>query len=236
MRVVTAKSAEGGTLAAADTLCGWLEAGLVARLMLAAGRTPLPLYAEVARRRPSVASLELFVLDEYVGVPPEDPRTCSNLLRRHVQQAWGLAPERYHDLSSLEADALASVLAHEQKLDALGGLDAVVLGLGRNGHLGFNEPGSDPAGGARVQPLEPVSIAANRDWFGGEHAPALGATVGLRTLLSARRALLLAFGAEKASAVRAMLRGPREAACPASWLQGHPDAQVFLDEAAASLL
>lgn len=236
MRVVTAKSAQAGTLAAADTLCGWLEAGRVARLMLAAGRTPLPLYAEVARRRPSVASLEVFVLDEYVGVPPEDPRTCSNLLRRQVQQAWGVPAERYRALSSLEADALASVLAHERTIDALGGLDAVVLGLGRNGHLGFNEPGSDPAGGARVQALEPVSIAANRDWFGGEHAPALGATVGLRTLLGARRTLLLAFGAEKASAVRAMLHGPREAACPASWLQGHADAHVFLDESAASLL
>lgn len=236
MRVVTAKSAEAATLAAADALCGWLEARLVTRLMLAAGRTPLPLYAEVARRRPSVASLEVFVLDEYVGVPLGDPRTCSNLLRREVQQAWGLAPERHHTLSSLETDALASVLAHERRIDEAGGLDAVVLGLGRNGHLGFNEPGSDPAGSARVQALDPVSIAANREWFGGEHAPALGATVGLRTLLGARRALLVAFGAEKAAAVRAMLRGPREPACPASWLQGHPDAHAFLDEAAASLL
>ncbi|MGE0455270.1 MAG: 6-phosphogluconolactonase [Vicinamibacteria bacterium] len=236
MRVVTAKDAGAGTLAAADALCGWLEAGLVKRLMLAAGRTPLPLYAEVARRRPGLAGLEVFVLDEYVGVPLEHPRTCSNLLRRHVQQAWGVAPERYHALSSLESDALASVLAHELKLDRAGGLDAIVLGLGTNGHLGFNEPGSDPAGGARVLALEPVSIAANRDWFGGEHAPALGASVGLRTVLGARRALLVAFGAEKAAAVRAMLRGPREAACPASWLRGHPDAHVFLDEAAGSLL
>ena len=140
----------------------------------------------------------------------------------------------YHVLSSLEHDALASVRQHETRLAETGGLDVIVLGLGQNGHLGFNEPGSAEDSVGRLVDLDTLSVEANRRWFGGEYAPDRGVTVGMRTILSARRIMVLAYGSRKAAAVAAMLRGPRDTGCPASLLQGHGNVHVFLDEAAAA--
>lgn len=222
--------------AAAELLAGWIEDATapVRNLMVAGGNTPLPLYAALARRGLATAGLRVYVLDEYVGVPKGDPRTCTNLLREAVASAWRIPLDAFHGLESEGVAAGDAVVAHERRIAAAGGLDAIVLGLGRNGHLGFNEPGSARDSGARVVDLDAVSIEANRAWFAGEHAPRQGATVGLRTILAARRVLLLAFGGAKADAVHAMLRGPRSPACPASFLQDHPDAHVFLDERAAA--
>jgi len=222
------------TLAAADFLAGALRTART--LMVAGGNTPLELYAEIARRHLPLKALHVFVLDEYVGVPPEDPRTCTNLLRQAVAQAWNIPEEQFHGLSSTPAEAKASLDTHERAIKSRGGIDAIVLGLGPNAHLGFNEPGSARDSQDRVLDLEASSVEANRLWFGGEHAPSRGATVGLSTVLAARTAILLAFGRAKAAAVRAMVEGPREASCPAAWLQDHPDASIFLDEDAASLL
>jgi len=88
--------------------------------MVAGGNTPLALYAEVARRGPALEGIEVFVLDEYVGVPLEHPDTCSNLLRSRVAEAWGIPPARFHALSSLDADAEAAILEHERKIEAAG--------------------------------------------------------------------------------------------------------------------
>jgi glucosamine-6-phosphate deaminase len=202
--------------------------------MVAGGNSPLDLYQRVASRRLALAHLTVFALDEYVGVPVEEPRNCANLLRRCVAEAWGVPAHRFFGISSLEHDALASVTAQERRIDAAGGLDVIVLGLGQNGHLGFNEPGSAPDSGARVLDLDPVSIEANRKWFGGRYAPATGATEGLRTILAARRVLILAFGPHKAAAVHAMTRGPVNDQCPASFLQNHPCVHAFVDEAATA--
>jgi len=221
---------------AADFLIGWLREEGARRVMVAGGNTPLPLYDEIARRGIDASALHIDVLDEYVGVPNHDPRTCTNLLRRTVAEAWRVAPENFSGLSSEESEAEAAVIAHERRIEAAGGLDAIVLGLGKNGHLGFNEPGSARDSTARLLDLDPISIEANRSWFGGEYAPRLGATVGLRTILGSRRVLLLAFGAAKADAARPMINGPHTSDCPASFLQSHPRAHVYLDEAAAATL
>ncbi len=224
------------TLAAADHLSRLLTSSETRTLMTAAGNTPLDLYAEIARRGLPLAHLDVFVLDEYVGVPVEHARTCAGILRHAVEEAWRIPERRFHTISSLERDALESILAHEACINTLGGIDVIVLGLGQNGHLGFNEPGSAPDSTARVLHLEPISVEANHKWFGGEHAPRKGATVGLKTIIAAKHVILLAFGEAKRAAVEAMVKGPRSAACPASWLQGHADAVVFLDPAAAASL
>ena len=109
-----------------------------------------------------------------------------------------------------------------------------MLGLGQNGHLGFNEPGSAPDSRGRVLDLDPVSIAANKKWFSGDYAPAKGATVGLKTILEARRVLILAFGPHKAKAVRGMALEASSDRCPASFLQRHPCVYAFLDKDAAA--
>lgn len=224
------------TLAAAD----WLAAKLVApgtrNVMLAGGNTPLALYAEIARRKVSLAHLHAFALDEYIGVPEEEPRNCANLIRRTAIEPWGIPANQYHPVSSLEARAERVIREHERKIRAAGGIDVLILGLGKNGHIGFNEPGSAVDSEGRLLPLSETSINANREWFGGDYAPAKGVTTGMKLLLEAKTILLLAFGAAKAGAANAMITGPQSPDCPASWLQRHPGTRVFLDQAAARSL
>jgi glucosamine-6-phosphate deaminase len=234
MRVEVHPGPADATRAAAGALAAWLEGPGRRNIMVAAGNTPLDLYREIGERALPSAGWNVFALDEYVGVPLDEPRSCAGTLRRAVAEAWRIPPERFFTLSSLEEDAMESVAAHERRIAELGGIDVLVLGLGRNGHIGFNEPGSEPDSTGRVVDLEPVSVAANREWFGGRHAPSRGVTTGMRTLLASRHILLLAHGAHKAAAAARMVDGPRGKDSPASLLQGHPDARVFLDEAAAA--
>ena len=222
--------------AAAECLADWLRHPGMRNVMVAGGNTPLELYRRIAAQRLPLTQLNVFVLDEYVGVPLEELRNCANLLRRSVGDAWGIPRAQYFTVSSLERDALASVQEHERRIANTGGLDVIVLGLGQNGHLGFNEPGSAEDSLARVLELEQSSIEANCKWFGGDYAPAKGATVGLRMILDARHVLIMAYAARKTLSVKAMVEGPRDSRCPASFLQGHPDTRLFLDEAAASNL
>jgi glucosamine-6-phosphate deaminase len=221
---------------ATDLLARWLAQSDVRTVMVAAGNTPIELYRRIGLRKLSPSHLTVFALDEYVGVPLDEPRNCANLLRRSVAEAWGLPANQFFTISSLEDQALASVRDHESRIAQAGGLDVIVLGLGQNGHLGFNEPGSAPDSTARLLDLDPISVEANRKWFHGDYAPVKGVTVGLRTILSARRVLLLAFGTHKRTAVKAMIEGPVTRDCPASFLQTHPCTHVFLDAAAASEL
>ena len=231
MKISIYNSAEEANTGAADVLSRWL---LTAKnFMPAAGNTPLELYRLIAEKHLNLRHLNVFILDEYVGVPKTEPRNCANLLRRSVQEAWRIPEKQFHTVSSEERDALASVLAHEKKIETAGGLDVLVLGLGQNGHLGFNEPGSLEDSTARVLPLEPISVEANRKWFEGKYAPDKGVTVGLKTILAAKKILIMAYGAHKTDAVRAMVKGPRSEKCPASFLQGLPAVEVFLDQKSA---
>ncbi len=227
-------TADAANTAATDCLAGWLTSPGTRTFMPAAGNTPIELYRRVGERGLSLGHLTVFTLDEYVGVPLDEPRNCANLLRRRVQDGWRIPPAQFHTVSSLEADALASMREHERKITAAGGLDVLVLGLGQNGHLGFNEPGSAEDSVGRLLDLENISIEANRKWFGGDYAPAKGVTVGIKTILAARRILIMAYGAHKTAAVKAMVEGPRGPQCPASFLQGHPDTHLFLDATAAA--
>ena len=223
-------------VAAADCLMDWLKHPKTRGVMVAGGNTPRDTYRIVAKQGLNLSHLTVFALDEYVGAPPKEPRSCTNFLRRSVGEAWRIPPEQFFTVSSVEGEALASVRQHEEHIVNLGGLDVIVLGLGQNGHLGFNEPGSKEDSPGRVVHLDAVSIEANRKWFSGDYAPSLGVTVGLKTILGARHILIMAYGSHKSAAVKAMVEGPRTEQCPASLLQGHPDARVFLDTAAAAEL
>ncbi len=222
--------------AAADCLAAWLTHPATRNVMVAGGNTPLEVYRLVAERGLKLSHLNVFALDEYVGVPLAEPRTCANLLHRSVAEAWRIPSRQFLAISSLEQHALDSVRQHERQIANLGGLDVIVLGLGQNGHLGFNEPGSAEHSSGRLVHLDPVSIEANAKWFGGDYAPSLGVTVGLKTILGARQILIMAYGSRKASAVKTMIEGARTDQCPASFLQGHPNVRVFLDRAAAAAL
>ena len=234
MKVSVHRDTGTANAAAADLLATWLTTPGVRNVMLAAGNTPLELYRLIGEQKLALAHLNVFALDEYVGVPSDEPRNCANLIRRAAAEPWGVPANRYFTVSSLEAEALASVQRHEQRIAEAGGLDVIVLGLGQNGHLGFNEPGSAEDSVGRVLDLDAISIEANRKWFNGDYAPSRGVTVGMRTILAARRVIIMAYGSHKTVAVDAMLNGLPGAQCPASLLQGHGNVNLFLDEAAAA--
>lgn len=221
------------TLFAAAWLLEEFENNSTCNLMLAGGNTPLALYDEIAAGKQSLGHLTAFALDEYVGVPLEHPRNCANLIRNRAIRPWGIPESQYHCISSRESDAALSIAEHEAKIQAAGGLDLVILGLGQNGHIGFNEPGSIPQDVGRVVPLSSTSTEANRQWFEGEFAPHLGVTTGMSLILAARQIVLLAFGTPKAPAVKGMLSPPSNSNCPASFLQDHPRTFVYVDRLAA---
>ena len=222
--------------AAANCLAAWLTQPDMRNVMVAGGNTPLEVYRLVAEHKSKLSHLNVFALDEYVGVPLTEPRNCANLLRRSVAEAWGIPAPQFFTISSLESDALDRVREHEHRIARSGGLDVIILGLGQNGHLGFNEPGSVEDSSGRLVHLNVVSIDANRKWFGGDYAPPFGVTVGLNTILGTRHTLIMAYGSNKVAALKAMVEGPRTDQCPASFLQSHPDVRMFLNNPAATAL
>lgn len=229
-------NAASANTAAADLLASWLTQPGTRNVMLPGGQSPLDLYARIACKQLPLGHLHIFVLDEYGGVPPEEPDNCANLLRRTAVEAWHIPANQFFPISPKLSEAAQSIRGHETRIADSGGLDVLVLGLGQNGHLGFNEPGSRADSVGRLVPLDPVSVKANQEWFRGRYAPSIGVTVGMKQLLAARRILLLAYGPHKATAVQAMLQGPLTEQCPASCLQNHLNTHVFLDSGAAGAL
>ena len=210
-------------------------------LGLATGRTMVGFYRElVARHRAgecSFAHARTFNLDEYVNLSHDHPASYHAFMRRHFIDLVDVTPANVHVPSGHTDKVLEAAAEHEEAIRAAGGIDLQVLGIGRNGHIAFNEPGSSLASRTRVKRLTQETVAANADDFGGpDLVPRYVMTMGIGTIMEARFVLLLASGASKAEAVRAMVEGPVTAQCPASVLQMHPHAFVILDEAAAGSL
>ncbi len=207
------------------------------RVILPTGHTPLGVYAAL-RAHAADGSLPageatVFQLDEYLGLGPQDERSYRAYLRRELQ---GVGVGAFHGLDGSAPDPEAECARHQALLDEAP-IDLVVLGLGRDGHVAFDEPGAPAAAGTRRVRLHPTTRADAAADFGGiEHVPHEALTVGLRTLLGARELLMLVTGEAKARAVRAMLEGPPGEECPASLLRDHPRLTVVCDAAAASLL
>jgi glucosamine-6-phosphate deaminase len=240
MEVVILPSPADVGAAGADAVARLLARKPDAVLGLPTGSTPRPVYAELARRHRdeglSFARVTTFNLDEYVGIEPDHPgsfrRYMDETFFRHVD----LAPARAHVPDGLAADVPASCAAYEAAIAAAGGLDLVLLGLGEDGHIAFNEPTSSLASRTRIKTLSAASRAANQAAFGADPIPGHVVTMGIATILEARRVVLLAHGARKARAFAAMVEGPVTAMLPASALQLHADVTVVADEAAASAL
>lgn len=230
-------------IAAADVVAATLEARPDAVIGFPTGATPLQLYRELARRvdrgELDLARVIVVALDEYLGVPPHDPRSFSHYLRRHVLEPCGIS-EKWAvllDGTAAHPSALAEpCAAHERWIRDRGGVDLQIVGVGRNGHLGFNEPGTPFDSRTRVAALAPDTRRANAEAFAPDPVPAAALTQGLATIAAARTVLLLATGEAKAGAVAAALTGEVDPSCPASVLQGHPDVRAIVDAAAASLL
>jgi glucosamine-6-phosphate deaminase len=198
------------------------------------GRTPLPFYEALATRRPAgVEALRPFALDEYRGLGPASPHGFAAFLRRHLVEALGLDPARLLSLDGAAEDPEAECRRYEGLVGG-GAADLVVLGLGGNGHVAFNEPGSGPESRTRVLELTPESVrAAAADLPPGTAVPSQALTIGIATILEARRVLLMVTGPGKAAILRAALQGPETPLVPASFLRRHPNLRVLADAAAA---
>jgi glucosamine-6-phosphate deaminase len=205
-------------------------------LGLPTGATPRPLYAELVRRHRdeglSFARATTFNLDEYVGVGPDHPGSFHHYMNEALFRHVDLPRERAHVPDGRAADVPAACAAYEIAIRAAGGLDLVLLGLGGDGHIAFNEPTSSLASRTRIKTLSAASRAANQVGFGSEAVPGHVLTMGIATILEARRCLLLACGARKARALAAMVEGPVTSMVPASALQLHANVTVLCDEAA----
>jgi glucosamine-6-phosphate deaminase len=205
-------------------------------LMPALGASALPVYAELARRRQDgridLAGLRLVQLDEYLDVGPADERSLIGWLERDVARPLGVPPERIVRLPGDAADPEAAARAYDEAVDAAGGIDVAVLGLGPNGHLGFNEPPSDAVAPTRRVRLTPESLAANARYWPGREVPAEALTAGMATILNARRILLVVSGEGKRGILRRMLTEAIGARLPASYLRNHPATTLLVDRAA----
>ena len=233
-----------------DAAASALAARIVQRLLtrkpdavlgLPAGSTPRRLYQELIRLHRDAAlsfrAATTFNLDEYVGISAEHPTSFRAALRAQLFDHIDLTPERTHIPDGLAADPAAECEEYERLIAAAGGIDLQILGIGADGHLGFNEPSSSLGSRTRVKTLMASTRARNAAEFGGnDNVPRHAITMGLGTILEARQCLLLAFGDAKAEAIRRAIEGPVTAMCPASVLQLHPDVRVVLDPAAAQSL
>ena len=210
-------------------------------LGLATGSTPLALYralaSEVATDGVDVSRVRGFALDEYVGLPAGHPESYRAVITREVVEPLGLDPQRIH-VPNGSLDGIEHAGAdYENAIVAAGGVDVQILGIGTDGHLGFNEPGSSFASLTRVKTLTEQTRRDNARFFpSADDVPVHCVTQGLGTILRARHLILLAFGAGKADAVAAAVEGPVSASNPGSAIQLHPHATVLVDEAAASRL
>lgn len=202
--------------------------------VVATGRTPMGAYAKLgADLAPGrLARLRVFQLDEYVGVGPKDPRSLAAWTRRSFVEPLGINPSRVVWLDGLadDPDDLDdSCKRYEDEVSNAGGYDLAVLGIGPNGHLGFNEPPADPSSRTRVVRLSESSLRSNAAYWPELEVPASALTAGMDLLLAARRVVLLASGRAKRDIVHRAFEGPVTPEVPASFLQDHPDVVVVAD-------
>ncbi|HKV98441.1 MAG TPA: glucosamine-6-phosphate deaminase [Vicinamibacterales bacterium] len=235
LRVVIHPSAEAASLGLADFLVRTLRAWPEIVLGLPTGRTPIPLYRELVRLhrqgRADFSRATTFNLDEFAGLGPRDPRSYHAFMRRHLFDEVNIAPERIEFLNGGARDLGREARRYERRLSAVGGLDLVLLGIGGNGHLGFNEPAAALAPRTHLATLRPATRRANAWIFDGNvrRVPRRALSMGIGTILSARGVVLLATGRAKAAIVRRALTGPVTTRVPASLLQLHPNVVVVLD-------
>ncbi|MDR2083053.1 MAG: glucosamine-6-phosphate deaminase [Candidatus Ancillula trichonymphae] len=210
-------------------------------LGLATGSTPLEVYKMLAnsakKQDIDVSGVRGFALDEYVALPKEHHESYHFVINSTVVQPVGLTPENVHVPNGDASTIQRAGAEYEELIKASGGVDIQILGIGTDGHIGFNEPGSSLASRTRIKTLTEQTRLDNAQFFSSiDEVPSHAITQGIGTILEARHLVLMAFGSTKAKAAANALEGPVCAFCPASALQLHPHATVFVDQDAATEL
>jgi glucosamine-6-phosphate deaminase len=210
-------------------------------LGLATGSTPIAVYAALVgmyqRGEIDFGRVTTFNLDEYVGLAPDHPCSYREFMREHLFSKVNIAPERIRFPDGLAKDVPAHCAEYEAAIVRAGGIDLQLLGIGREGHIGFNEPSSSLASRTRIKTLTPQTVQDNAKFFGSpDRVPHHVITMGVGTIMDSRECLLLATGESKAEVIARMVEGPITADLPGSILQMHPVCRVVVDEAAAAQL
>jgi glucosamine-6-phosphate deaminase len=230
----------------ARALAERLSAGIAAKprivLGLPTGRTPVLLYRELAllhmEGRIDFSQVTTFNLDEFLGLAPNDPGSYRTFMQKHLFSRVNISPDRVHFLDGATPDPEGECARYERSIEEAGGIDLQILGIGTNGHIGFNEPARELQSHTHRVTLKPETRRSNAALFGGdpEKVPAEALSMGMATILAARSIVLLATGKSKAACVERVVNGPITTDLPASFLQLHTDAELMLDEAAAGKL
>ena len=211
-------------------------------LGLPTGRTPIPLYRELVRLHQAggidFSRAATFNLDEFLGLSPRDPRSYRAFMQRHLFDHVNLPPRRIQFLNGATRDVDRECRRYERAIERAGGIDLQILGLGMNGHIGFNEPARALVARTHCTALKPATRRANATLFGNRTGavPREALSMGMATILQARRIVLLATGVTKARCVQRMIEGPVTPRLPGSFLQLHRCAEIWLDRAAAANL
>jgi len=237
MEIIIQPTPEAASAIAARIVAQTLQRKPNAVLGLATGSTPLLLYRELIRLQLNWQRVRTFNLDEYVGLAPDHPQSYHHFMWEHLFQHVNIPKKNVHIPDGMAVDIPKFCARYEKQIRAAGGIDLQVLGIGSDGHIGFNEPTSSLASRTRIKTLTAETRRDNARFFGSEEqVPHHVITMGIGTIMEARQIVLLAFGANKAEAVAGAVEGPVTAMNPASALQMHPVVKVCLDEAAASRL
>jgi len=241
VRITLTQDAEESAALVADYLLERLRAKPDLVLGLATGSTPIGVYRRLreahARGEADFSRVRAFNLDEYLDLPAEHPQSYRTFMREHLFDGVNVPAEQVHFPPSEGRDLARRCAAYEEAIRATGGIDVQLLGIGRNGHIGFNEPTSSLQSRTRIKTLTERTLRDNSRFYGpDETQPHLAATMGIGTILDAKEVVLQAIGRQKAEAVWAMVEGPVSSFFPASALQLHERVRAYFDPEAASLL
>lgn len=241
MEVVFCDSYEDMSRRAADVFVAQVQADPESVLGLATGSTPIGLYADLVKDYQDglidFSKIQTFNLDEYRGLDPEHDQSYRYFMQKNLFDHVNIDPAATHVPDGANPDADAACAAYEEAIEAAGGIDLQLLGLGHNGHIGFNEPCDEFPVGTHLVELTESTIQANSRLFDSiDEVPREAYTMGIGTIMKARGIVLVASGEDKAKIVRDVVLGPVKPEVPASVLQLHPNVVVFVDTAAGALL
>ncbi|MGJ8656994.1 MAG: glucosamine-6-phosphate deaminase [Akkermansiaceae bacterium] len=242
MEIIINNNMDTGSKAAARVVARLIHEKPNAVLGMATGSTPLKLYNELIRMHKEegldFSAVTTFNLDEYIGLPKEHEQSYYRFMWDNLFNHININPNNVNIPDGMATDVPMACAAYEKAIQEAGGIDLQVLGIGSDGHVGFNEPTSSFASRTRIKTLTRQTVADNARFFEGNESqvPRHCITMGIGTIMDARMNLLLAFGESKADAIAAMVEGPVSAIVPASILQHHPTAKIFIDEDASTKL
>ncbi|MBQ4846936.1 glucosamine-6-phosphate deaminase [Pseudoalteromonas sp. MMG013] len=241
MQIVILNDATEVAAYGADIFTAQLNKNANSILGLATGSTPVALYQALIERNKagemSFKGVTSFNLDEYLGLDGSHLQSYRHFMNSQLFDHIDIDNANTFVPPGDAKNPVSACHEYEERIAQKGGIDIQLLGIGRNGHIGFNEPSSGLTSRTRVKTLTKATIDDNARFFGvDEYQPHLSITMGIGTILDAKKVVLLATGENKADAIQAMIEGPLTAACPASALQMHRDAVIVIDTAAASKL